>query len=98
MANKKLRSINKKKIENFQFSENVCFFSNSSLNQTLIETLFKDLPETEDSVYCRFANEPFDNDTICSFIAFKKISKPSCFEKDDNGWSETKIAYLLLVE
>ena len=93
-----MRTINKKKIENFRFNENVCFFSNSTLNQDLIKTLFESLPETEDSVYCRFINESFDGETTCSFIAFKKISKPSCFEKDDNGWSETKIAYLLLVE
>lgn len=54
MANKTLRTINKKKIENFRFNENVCFFSNSTLDQDLIKTLFENLPETEDSVYCRF--------------------------------------------
>jgi len=81
VAKKALRSIRKKNIENFQFNENVCFFSNSSLNQDLIETLFENLPESEDSIYCRFTNETFDEKTICSFIAFKKFLNRRALKK-----------------
>ncbi len=98
MANKTLRTINKKKIENFRFNENVCFFSSASLNRSLKETLFTSLPENENCIYCRFINDSFDDDITCSFVAFKKDSKPSCFEEDEDGWNETKMAYLLLIE
>lgn len=60
--------------------------------------MFKELSEVDNDIYCEFLKKKFDEDTVCSFLAYRKHSNPSCFITKNPNWEETKIAYILFIE
>lgn len=93
------------KLENIIINENAYFFSNDKnvrITNAKIEEVFRGISTTKSGNHLlKKIKESFTVGGVnitYSFCAFKFNSKPTFIDENVQGWIETKLAYLLIVE
>lgn len=93
------------KENNIFINENAYFFHNKDrvrISRNMIERVFRETSSIKTGNYLlKIVRKDIVIDTkiiVYSLCVFKYDSKPTFIEEDTDGWIETKLAYLLIVE
>jgi hypothetical protein len=89
-------------LDNLIINENAYFYHNANdirISKSAIENLFKDVSCDKRGRYLlKTVRKSVGNGITFSVCVFKYECKPTLIEEDIEGWNESKIAYLLIVE